>query len=327
MKAGILTASMTAIGYIRCSSEKQEKEGYSLIQQAKEIEHYCGTNGIFLTAIFREVKSAKSIEDREIFQEALKHLEANKADAMVFTNWDRFARDIESHERTRKRMTSIGKQLIATQQRFLTLVDEDDFELTAALQHVGVDNELERKKIRRRLVRGRQEKVEQGGWKGHRPPYEYDIIQGEPVLNVGRWQIVRKIVRLRRWTSLSYQGIAEVLNAQNVEGYSARVTVKKKVVKNSKQREDGKMTDSLCRQIIRDWYSGKRQQWRDFYETKRLERKDGSFRQPPKSEAKAKLEESFDQMHLWLSQQSKRSGKSMQDILRAFQAEVDLDAP
>ena len=34
-----------AIGCVRCSTEKQQIEGYSLTQQAKEIELYCQEQG------------------------------------------------------------------------------------------------------------------------------------------------------------------------------------------------------------------------------------------------------------------------------------------
>ena len=262
-----------AIGYVRCSTEKQEREGYSLTQQVQEIEQYCRDQGMLLVAIFREIESAKSASGRPLFQAAIRHLLHNHSDILVFTNWDRFARNTIDNELIRRSLAQKGKRLIATQQHFLsTSFDpEEDEELEAALAHAAVDNEKERKKIRKRLVRGRRQKISQGGWNGHRPPYEYDIIQGEPVLNIGRWQVIRRIVRLRKWRGMTYRQIAEYLNSQKIPGYSGRITIKRRS-KNKCQRSDGTWASRSVAKIITDWYSGKRQAWREFYEAKRLER-------------------------------------------------------
>ena len=103
-----------AIGYVRCSSENQEREGYSLAQQAAEIERFCADKGFSLIAIFREIESAKTASGRPVFQAAIQHLKADLSDVMVFTNWDRFARNIVDHEETRRELTRRGKRLIAT---------------------------------------------------------------------------------------------------------------------------------------------------------------------------------------------------------------------
>ena len=113
--------------------------------------------------------------------------------------------------------------------------------------------------------------MSEGGWGGHRPPYEYDVIQGELVLNVGRWKIIRKIVRLRGWCDMTYEGIADHLNDREIPGYSARMTVRKRT-KNAVQRTDGKWPWRTVANIINQWQSGKRQAWREHYESQRVER-------------------------------------------------------
>lgn len=304
-------AMKTAIGYVRCSTEKQEREGYSLTQQCKEIEEYCRDHRLLLCAIFREIESAKSVRDRKVFQSAISHLKNNNADVMVFTNWDRFARNTIDNELIRKSLREkYGKQLIATQQKFLTTNDEDDFELEAALQQVGVINELERKKIRRRLVKGRAQKVSQGGWGGAKPPYEYDVIQGELVLNVGRWQIVRKIARMRKWTKMSYQAIADHLNAIGEPGYSGRTTLKKRV-RRSLRRSDGTWHYRSVALICENWQTGLRQQWKDYYESKRIEREtqasDGQAHRSALLQPDAQR---------WLVEQAALQGKSHVELLQ-----------
>jgi DNA invertase Pin-like site-specific DNA recombinase len=264
--------SQIAIGYVRVSTETQLTEGFSLISQIKEIERFCVENGLLLSAIYREVESAKTAKGRPVFQAAIRHLLKDQADTMVFCNWDRFARNTVDSELIRRSLTAKGKRLIATQQRYLqSHFGMEDEELEAALAHAAVDNEKERKKIRKRLVRGMQEKIANGGWAGHRPPYEYDIIQGEPVLNFGRWLIIKKIWRLRRWCNWSCGKIARHLNERGVPAYSARVVLKKRMVPKT-TRSDGRWTDGCVWWVVKYWKEGKRQQWRDRYGDKRLER-------------------------------------------------------
>ena len=307
-----------AIGYVRCSTDKQEREGYSLDQQVKEIEQYCHDYGLYLTAIFREIESAKTAEGRPVFQAARQHLEANESDVMVFTNWDRFARNILDHETIRQDLRKRGKQLIATQQRFLSAGDEDDYELEAALSHAAVDNEKERKKIRARLVRGLKQKVSQGGWHGSKPPYEYDIVQGEPVLNFARWQVIKKIIRLRKWAKMTYHGIADYLNETGVPGYSARTTLKRRIRK-SLRRSDGTWYYRSVVVICKHWEAGIRQQWKEHYEAKRQEREGTSKRAFPTAlQAQKDLMPVQQEVHEWLSEQAKATGKSQLDFLKSL---------
>lgn len=268
-----------AIGYIRISTETQANEGYSLAAQAKELESYCAQNNLILTTIYREIESAKNAKDRPVFKAAIRELLAN-ADALVFTNWDRFARNTVDSELLRRAITKKGKRLIATQQRYLQSVlglDEEDEELEAALAHAAVDNEKERRKIRKRLVRGMKEKVDNGGWGGHRPPYEYDIVQGEPVLNFGRWLIIKKIWRLHKWADMSAGRIAKLLNEQRVPSYYTARTILKKRISQRVHRIDGLWTEGVIYWIVKYWKDGKRQQWHDYYEAKRLERLKGQY--------------------------------------------------
>ena len=209
-----------------------------------------------------------------MFLAATRHLRNDESDILVFCNWDRFARSTIDNELIRKSLAKYGKRLISTQQQFLAtgFDPEDDFELEAAIAHAAVDNEKERRRLLNRLHRGMAEKISQGGWGGHRPTYEYDVVQGELVLNRQRWQVVKKIIRLRKWAGWSFQRITDHLNENRIPAYSARKIINRRVLRARTQRTDGKWAMRSVATIVYHWEEGKRQAWKEHYEAKRVER-------------------------------------------------------
>jgi hypothetical protein len=104
--------------------------------------------------------------------------------------------------------------------------DNPDFddELVAMRQRAAVEAEFERKRIRRRCMAGKKRKVMEGGWIGHQPWYEVDVIRGRPVLNQERARVVRLIRQLRsvaetkgrrKGYPMSFIKIAGYLNGSN----------------------------------------------------------------------------------------------------------------
>lgn len=207
-----------AVGYPRVSGAGQHAKGHSLEAQAADIEEFCRQNNIHLVAHYREVESAKAVASRPVFKAMLRHAYKDpEITLIIFNNLDRYARNVIDNELVRQALAKKGKQIISVQQKYLTPLtpDQEDEDLVAALQHAAVDNERERKKIKKRFLRGKQQKVENGGWAGHRPPYECDVVQGELVINKERAAILRHIKRLHKLGSLSLPQICEYLNGNN----------------------------------------------------------------------------------------------------------------
>lgn len=223
------TKKLRAVGYPRVSGETQGNSGYSLADQVKSIEAFCLANNIELVAHYTEVESAATMHKRPAFKAALRHVYSSDIDCIVFNNLDRYSRDSLGAELIRRSMKKRGKKLISVQESYLTPVqalpgaDDDgaDDYLEAAIQHRMVEAEQERKRIVKRLKKGRIEKISRGGWPGHRPPFEADVIAGELVLNPVRARIVRHIVRLRKLKHpngehvFTYKQIANYLNGEN----------------------------------------------------------------------------------------------------------------
>lgn len=212
-----------AIAYVRVSTETQEHRGTSLQGQVEEIEQFCRDHDIELRAHFLEVESAKTVQDRTIFKAALHHIHYNgEVNLIICTNLDRFARNTIDNEIIRQALQRKGKRVISVQQRFLTPFhsEHEDEDLIAAIQHTAVDNERERRRIRKRMMAGKARKIAAGGWVGYRPPYGYKAGQTNLEANPEQQRVIRLMGRLwklqidghRRFTP---RKIAGYLNGNN----------------------------------------------------------------------------------------------------------------
>lgn len=213
-----------AIGYIRVSTLGQDTNGYSLEQQQTSIREFCKTHSIELVQCYEETESGATIKHRAAFKHALKRVYTDPSiDCLVITNLDRHTRSVMDFEIVKRGLAKRNKKLFSVQEQFLTpvqSVSDPEFAdyLETAQQHRMVEAEQERKRIRRRTLRGKKAKETKGGWIGFRVPYEYDAVQGELVLNRERAKVLRRINRLRNWLEWSCQRISDYLNGNNKEG-------------------------------------------------------------------------------------------------------------
>lgn len=104
----------TGIIYVRVSSEEQVA-GTSLDYQEQECQKYCDQNNIRVIKVFREEgASAKSLERKE-FLRAIEYCREKKKrkgiDAFVVHKCDRFARNVEDHYFTRRKLLDYGTKL------------------------------------------------------------------------------------------------------------------------------------------------------------------------------------------------------------------------
>lgn len=252
---------MKAVGYPRVSTMGQDSNGYSLEDQVTCIEKFCAEKGIELVAHFMEIESAATMTNRPAWKGALK-LVYNSPDIefVVITNLDRHSRSVLDAEIVKRGLSKRGKRLLSVQEQYLTPIYDSDPEfgdyLESAMQHRMVEAEQERKRIRRRVLRGKKAKSARGGWIGFRPPYEYDVVQGELVLNAERSAVVRLMRRLRKWTGISYRRIAAYLNAKEIPPPHARKTLRDR--QRPPLRGTGLWTDSSVFNLLktnsdRDW--------------------------------------------------------------------------
>jgi site-specific DNA recombinase len=216
---------MKAVGYVRVSTTGQDLKGFSLDQQIDSIQKFCTQNQITLVHTYVETESAATISARAEFKNALRHVYNDpNISFLVITNLDRHSRSVFDAEIIKRGMAKRGKRLVSVQEQYLTPVHavDPEFEeyLESALQHRMVEAEQERKRTRRRSIRGKKAKQGKGGWIGFRVPYEYDVLESDIVLNSERARLLRHMRRLRFWLHWSNQRIADYLNGGNKKGIS-----------------------------------------------------------------------------------------------------------
>jgi DNA invertase Pin-like site-specific DNA recombinase len=84
---------MKAIGYVRVSTDMQERDGLSLDAQQETIKNYCRAMGYELVDILMDAESGKNMTGRPEFQRMIsQYIDKRKVNFIVCTNLDRFTR-------------------------------------------------------------------------------------------------------------------------------------------------------------------------------------------------------------------------------------------
>jgi len=81
------------IGYVRVSTERQEKKGMSIQNQKEKIQEYCSLMDLSLDEIIVEVKSGKD-DNREGYNRILEMVKEKSIDGVVVYSLSRWGRNI-----------------------------------------------------------------------------------------------------------------------------------------------------------------------------------------------------------------------------------------
>ena len=81
------------VGYVRVSTEKQQKKGMSIDNQKEKIQEYCSLMDLELTNIIVEVKSGKD-DNREGYNQVLKMVKDKIVNGVVVYSLSRWGRNI-----------------------------------------------------------------------------------------------------------------------------------------------------------------------------------------------------------------------------------------
>ena len=163
---------MSAIGYVRVSTEDQAKEGVSLDNQKSKIEAYCQLKDLELSEIVEDAGiSAKNLK-RPGVQKVLRMARKKQVDAIVVYKLDRIFRSTVDALETTKMFDKWGVSFHSIEETLDTqsAMGRFFFTLTAALA------EMERRIIGERtkaaLAHKRAKRESTGGYA---PPYGYDL--------------------------------------------------------------------------------------------------------------------------------------------------------
>jgi site-specific DNA recombinase len=183
---------MTAVGYVRVSTDDQVKEGVSLDNQKSKIQAYCQLKDLELREVIEDAGiSAKNLR-RPGVQKVLRLARRKQIDAVVVYKLDRIFRSTVDALETTKAFDKWGVSFHSIEETLDTrsAMGRFFFTLTAALAEMERRLVGERTKAALAHKRSRSEKT------GGDIPFGYDLAQGLLVKNDEEQRVIRIIRRL-----------------------------------------------------------------------------------------------------------------------------------
>lgn len=212
----------TVVAYLRVSTDRQA-EGFGLDVQDAAVRMWAKKNRARIAHIVIDRGVSGTVMDRPGLAEALGHIEAGRARALVVPRLDRLARDLMLQEWIRAELLRAGAQLrSADPVEDVYLIDDPDNPTgTLVRQIMGAVAQYERAMIRLRMNAGKAKKRQAGGYAGGQPPYGYRAHGHDLVPNLDEQ---RQVQRMKRWRrdGKSFREIADRLNAEGVPARRGR---------------------------------------------------------------------------------------------------------
>lgn len=167
--------------YIRVSTDKQASEGYSLEAQLQRLTAYCAAHGwtVCPEHIYTDAGQTGTNTDRAALQAMLAAAEAGSIGRIVAIKLDRMARNVRDFLALVDDLTAWGCDLALIAENFDTGTPTGKFALTlfAAMA------ELEAATITDRVMTGKRQKAQEGGYNGSPAPLGYTLVGGTFVPN------------------------------------------------------------------------------------------------------------------------------------------------
>lgn len=215
------------IGYIRVSTELQERKGFGLKIQEDRIKKFASSKGYNLIKIFRDEGVSGALKDRPALIELLDFAEKNKGlnPSLIFLRLDRLARDLLVQENLIADFQNKGLEVISIEEPDLC---NNDPTRKLFRQMKGMLAEYEKSMITLRMSAGRLKKVEMGkGYAGGNVAYGFRVVNNEYQKVSREIDVVKEIFKLRRKPKYgkctSYQKIADQLNAKGIKAPNGKI--------------------------------------------------------------------------------------------------------
>ena len=212
---------------IRVSTGSQAKNGTSLETQIEG----CRLKAVSLTMpIIGEYedagKSGALLKYRSGMMQAIADIEEGRADTLITMDLDRYSRDVEHQWSIKKAVEAAGGRLVFCDMEF---EDTPEGDLNFTIQ--GGFKQYERQSIRRRTMRGKRKRAEQGQQPVRgTPPYGYHIPTNKDVLQgkysyeqIGKYLLVEDKAQIAKRIWMAYHnrthslpGLARELNQEGI---------------------------------------------------------------------------------------------------------------
>jgi site-specific DNA recombinase len=200
------------VGYVRCSTSGQARDGVSIDLQVAKIQQYCQLNDLTLIGIYGDPGvSGKSVKARQGIQAVLHLAMKRRIGALIIYKLDRLARNTSEAleiSRTLDR-ASVGLHSITEKLDTQSAVGRFYFTLLASLA------EMERGIVSERTVAALRHKRANGEKTGGLVPYGFQAKRGMLIPDEREQRSIQRIRELRA-EGHSYAGIADALTREGI---------------------------------------------------------------------------------------------------------------
>ncbi|MCY3577062.1 MAG: recombinase family protein [bacterium] len=207
---------MSAIGYIRVSTNEQAESGLSLSAQRRKIEAQAVLSDLTLQTVLEDAgESAKDLH-RPALADLLNRIASGQVDCVIVSKLDRLTRSVkdlagllETLGGAKRADGGKGVDLISTAESLDTTTATGEL----IINILGAISQWERKVISERTIAALQEKRRRGETTGGVPPYGFEFVNGERIENQQEQTVLQEIERLKA-AGASWQSVTDTLTAQ-----------------------------------------------------------------------------------------------------------------
>lgn len=180
--------------YPRVSTTEQANEGYSIGEQIERLEKYCEAMNWHVYKIYTDPGYSGASLERPGLQTLIKDVKAGKIDKVVVYKLDRLSRS------QKDTLYLIEDVFLANNTDFVSITENFDTSSPFGIAMIGILSvfaQLEREKIKERLIMGREARAKKGLYSmGHHVLIGYDYIDGLLQVNPYEKMIVNEVFDL-----------------------------------------------------------------------------------------------------------------------------------
>ena len=192
--------------YARYSTEMQTEN--SIIFQMDAIKRFCEERDFIITHRYMDEAKTGTNTNRENFQRLCAAARNKEFDAVVIYDITRGSRDVADWFNFRKAMMLLGIEVISVEDNLGDLMNPNDFLVELLGVGIGQHHVLT---TRLKSIEGITTRAKQGLFMGGCPPFGYDIVDQQYVINEKEASYVRKIFSMYA-NGASYKDILAMLS-------------------------------------------------------------------------------------------------------------------
>ncbi len=203
------------MAYVRVSTSEQEKNGYGIPIQRRDVQAFAQRNKLGTVRIYADKAESGSLENRTQLQKLLDDCQKGLVRLVIIPSIDRLSRDVRIAENLFWQFDNMGVEVLIVDMPTYSVRDRKSVFLRQIREAIAEEN---RKDIIEKLLKGRQERVRNGKPAGGMVPYGYRRRQKRFVPHPVESVIVQCIFEFSKRGSSG----TEIARELNCRGYRRR---------------------------------------------------------------------------------------------------------